>query len=388
MAAEDDIGRRILALFEAEGFSPVHPPIVQPADVFLEKSGEAIRARTFLFADPDGREELCLRPDLTVPTCRWHLAHANDPAAEARYCYLGPVFRFDGAESDALHPREFAQAGVEWFGGGEAPRADAEVLALAVRAVREAGVPEVAMTLGDVGLIRALLEDIDMPPRWRARLLRRLRRPQAFRATLAELTGENGPRARTSISPLIDALAAQPSMERALEVVERELTARGLELVGGRTLEEIAARLLEKAENRAAEPLSQEKAALIERLLSISGPLKPVLVQLGRLAEEAGPALRAAWEAYAARVEHIARLLPDVVMDMTFDAGFGRTFDYYTGFVFQLEAVIGGRRLPVGGGGRYDDMLESLGGPAVPALGMALHLPRLAAAVQEREAAG
>ncbi len=386
MAAGEDMGQRILRLFRREEFAPVEPPIVQPADVFLEKSGEAIRARTFLFADPDGREELCLRPDLTVPTCRWHLAHADDPAAEARYCYLGPVFRYDGADSDALHPREFMQAGVEWFGGQSAPQADAEVLALAVKAVRAAGVRDVATTLGDVGLIRALLEDIAMPPRWRARLLRRLRRPRAFRATLAELTGENGPRARTSISPLIDALAAQPSMEHALELAEKELTARGLDLVGGRTLEEIAARLLEKAENRAAEPLPKEKAALIERLLAVSGPLKPAIVQLGRLTEEAGPALRAAWEAYAARVERIAALLPEEVMNMTFDAGFGRTFDYYTGFVFQLEAAIGGRRLPVGGGGRYDDMLASLGGPAVPALGMALHLPRLAAAAREQEA--
>jgi len=387
MAAGEDMGQRILQLFRREGFTPVEPPIVQPADVFLEKSGEAIRARTFLFADPDGREELCLRPDLTVPTCRWHLAHAEDPAREARYCYAGPVFRYDGNSTDALHPREYAQAGVEWFGADDAPAADAEVLALAVRAAREAGVDGLAITLGDVGLIRALLVDIDMPPRWRARLLRRLRRPAAFRETLAEMTGANGPRARTSISPLIDALAERPTMERALALAEEELSRRGLELVGGRTLEEIAARLLEKAENRAAAPLPGEKAALIERLLAVSGPLKPALVQLGRLAEEAGPALRAAWEDYAARVERIARLLPEEVMDMTFDAGFGRTFDYYTGFVFRLEADIGGRRLPVGGGGRYDDMLESLGGPAVPALGMALPLPRLAAAARERGAA-
>jgi len=37
--------------------------------------------------------------------------------------------------------------------------------------------------------------------------------------------------------------------------------------------------------------------------------------------------------------------------------------------------------MPVAGGGRYDDMLESLGGPAVPALGMALSMPRLQAAI-------
>lgn len=34
------------------------------------------------------------RPDLTVPACRYHLSHANQPSAESRYCYLGTAFRF------------------------------------------------------------------------------------------------------------------------------------------------------------------------------------------------------------------------------------------------------------------------------------------------------
>ena len=385
MTAHEDMGRRIRALFEAEGFTPVNPPILQPADVFLEKSGESIRARTYLFADPDGVQELCLRPDLTVPTCRWHLAHAQDPTAEARYCYLGSVFRFDGPRDDPLHPHEFPQAGLEWFGAPDAPAADAAVLALAVKAVRTAGLRDITITIGDVGLVRALLRDIDMPPRWRARLLRRFGRPRAFHDTLHELASRTGPRARTSISPLIDELARQPDMARAVALVEEELAARDLELVGGRTLEEIAARLLEKAHNRAAAPLPADKVARIERLLAISGPLEPAIADIGKLAQEAGPHLKAAWQTFTTRVEHITRLLPDDVMTMTFDAGFGRTFDYYTGFVFQLEADIGtdidGRRMPVGGGGRYDDMLESLGGPSVPALGLALHLPRLTAAL-------
>ncbi len=367
--------------------------MLQPADVFIEKSGEEIRARTFLFSDPDGVSELCLRPDLTVPTCRWHLQHAPDPAAAAKYCYAGPVFRYH-AQADAAQPQEYEQVGVEWF-GASGPEADAEILALAVRAIREAaedGDLPLAITIGDVGLIRALLQDIDMPPRWRARLLRRFRRPQAFRAALEELAG-NGARRRTSISDLVDRLAEQPGMQRALALVEEELDARGLELVGGRSMEEIATRLLEKAENRNLPPLPADKVALLERFLAIAGPLKPVIVQLGKLAEEAGAHTRAAWQDYAKRVEHIARALPEEAMHITFDAGFGRRFDYYTGFVFQIAlpaaaAAEGSVRQadaamqPLAGGGRYDDMLKSLGGPDVPALGMALNMPRLQAALR------
>ena len=377
MAPASDMAGRILALFSERGFAPVAPPILQPADVFIEKSGEDIRARTFLFSDPDGVQELCLRPDLTVPTCRWHLSHADDPTREAKYCYAGPVFRYDGP-GDPLHPQEYEQAGLEWFGAPDAEAADAEVLALAVAAVRSAGLEALSITIGDVGLIRALLADIDMPARWRARLLRRFRNPDAFHATLRGLAGRHE-RARTSISPFIDELAQEPTMERALALTEAELDRRKLELIGGRTLEDIATRLLEKAENRATEPLPADAVALLEDFLRIAGTPQAAIDKLNALAGRAGARTQAAAQRFAARMERIAALLPEAAI--RFDAAFGRTFDYYTGFVFQLEATAGGGRMPVAGGGRYDDMLESLGGPAVPALGMALSMPRLQAAI-------
>jgi ATP phosphoribosyltransferase regulatory subunit len=373
----------MLALFAEAGFEEIRPPILQPADVFIEKSGEAIRARTFIFSDPDGERELCLRPDLTVPTCRWHLAHAPDPAAPARYCYAGPVFRYDNG-ARALHPEEYEQVGLEWFGASGA-EVDAEVLALAVRAVRAGGLEDFTITTGDVALIRALLQDIAMPERWRARLLRRFRNPAAFWNTLRELSAQ-GPRRRSSISELVDRLAGEesPDMNKALALVEEELGARGLELVGGRAMEEIATRLLDKAIARPHPPLPEEAVALVRAFLDIHGPLKVAIIRLGRLAERAGDNLRAAWENFAARVEHIARALPGQAQAITFAADFGRAFDYYTGFVFQIEAEINGERLPVAGGGRYDDMLASLGGPRVPAAGLAIHAERLLAAAEGR----
>ena len=56
------------------------PAILQPAEPFLDLSGEDIRKRMFLTTDPEGRE-LCLRPDLTIPVSRDYLA---SPAAGDR----------------------------------------------------------------------------------------------------------------------------------------------------------------------------------------------------------------------------------------------------------------------------------------------------------------
>src|SRR5580658_6887126 len=101
--------QKLVASYVRAGYVQVDPPVLQPAEPFLDLSGEDIRRRMFLTSDPDGHE-LCLRPDLTIPVSRDYLASpgAGRPAG---FCYLGPVFRHrDNASS------EFVQAGIESFG--------------------------------------------------------------------------------------------------------------------------------------------------------------------------------------------------------------------------------------------------------------------------------
>ncbi len=367
--------RAIMDVFESAGFEHIRPRILQPADVFLEKSGEDIRSRTFLFTDPDGQAELCLRPDLTVPTCRYHLAVAEDARGEAKYCYRGPAFRFHGG-GDPLFPSEFEQAGVEWFGHDDSPRADAEILKLALAALEVAGLYRPRVRTGDVALIRALLESIDMPARWRRKLLMRFRRPADFHATLQAMASRDGD-ARTSASDLVDALAGfsgQASLEDAIALVEDELARRELPLAGGREVEQIARRLLEKAQDRKTPPLPPGAVKLVEDFLAISGPASGCANRLLDIAKRAGKPMKIAVEGYLKRLEH----LPEAGRAVDFDAGFGRAFDYYTGFVFQIEArAEDGRAIPVAGGGRYDSMLSGLGGPDVPACGLGIHTERL-----------
>lgn len=138
---------RILPGFLAAGCDHIEPDILQPADIFLDRSGEDIRSRTFVFTDPAGRE-LCLRPDLTVPACRYHLSHAADPSAETRYCYAGKAFRFQPGGGDHLHPPEFDQVGIELIGAADAEAADAEVLRLTLAAVAAAALATLANRVG------------------------------------------------------------------------------------------------------------------------------------------------------------------------------------------------------------------------------------------------
>src|SRR5499426_2920805 len=99
----------LVASFERAGYSRVAPAMLQPAEPFLDLSGEDIRRRMFLTTDPQGRE-MCLRPDLTIPVSRAYLQSAT-AGRPAGFCYLGPVFRHRPGAS-----AEFVQVGIESFG--------------------------------------------------------------------------------------------------------------------------------------------------------------------------------------------------------------------------------------------------------------------------------
>jgi len=54
-----------------------------------------------------------------------------------------------------------------------------------------------------------------------------------------------------------------------------------------------------------------------------------------------------------------------------------RGLDYYTRTVFEIQPQTGGAQSTIGGGGRYDDLIEELGGRPTPALGFASGIERI-----------
>src|SRR6202000_2342710 len=141
------------------------PPTPQPPEPFLDLSGEDIRKSLYLTTDAGG-EELCLRPDLTIPVACDYLAsdRAGQPAG---FSYLGPVFRYRDGRSN-----EFLQAGIESFGRQDRAAADAEMLALALQATSAVGLKDVEIRTGGVALFTALIDALGLYPVWRRRLIK------------------------------------------------------------------------------------------------------------------------------------------------------------------------------------------------------------------------
>jgi ATP phosphoribosyltransferase regulatory subunit len=358
----------IMAVFERAGFEHIAPDIIQPADIFLERSGEDIRARTFVFNDPSG-QELCLRPDLTVPACRYHLSHSAKPESETRYCYLGTAFRFP---DELLSPQEFNQAGIEWYGGTTPIEAEARIIKLAISALEAAGLSKLKVTLGDLGLFNALLDDIPMPERWRRRLRHQFWRPQAFHALLENFSKPSAAK-RTSISEHVDAMANHNALEATANLLEQ----KGLSLVTDRSITDIASRLAEKHADRSEQSLAPAMQQKIETYLAIEGNVTDVVAQLTVIGGTT--AFDAALTHFKQRVEALEEqgLNP---RRFQFDANFGRELEYYTGLVFQVEVEARNAPLAVAGGGRYDSLLHDLGASShIPAVGCAIHTERVKA---------
>jgi ATP phosphoribosyltransferase regulatory subunit len=338
-------GERALDCLLAAGFRRTEPPILHPAAIFLDMSGEEVRRRLFLTADAAG-EELCLRPEYTIPVCRAYLS--SDKAGKiAEYSYLGPVFR-----ARAGQVGEQTQTGLESFGRRDAEAADAEVFSLAMEAATAAGGGSLVARLGDAGLFDAMLDSLKIPEPWRRRLRRGVARGRSLEAIFS----------RPSQSAL-----AQPGV----------LAIAGIDAVGGRSAGEIADRFLEQASLRSGQPIEAEKRTVLDAFLAISGDPDQAAVELRRLTQSAGLDLGAALDAFERRNGFIAAR--GVAIEATrFSAAFVRDFDYYTGFVFEAHDPHVANAKTALAGGRYDGLARRLGANEdIPAVGAAITLDRL-----------
>ncbi len=355
------------------GYAPLDVPLLERRELYLKKAGEELVGKLYDFVH-HGRA-LALRPEWTASVLRAYLRGLQAAPLPVRLRYAGPVLRYERPQRGTY--RQFTQVGVELI-GGLAPRADAEVIALACAGLDAVAVPDWTLMLGHVGVARSLLGGLGLPERTASQLLwsmERLRRDGV--APLAtELTSAD-PDELFDLGPL----AALPD-EQLQDLLVTMLRAVGLPLANStRSPEAIVGRLVRKLRRGSSQP-AVERA--LERLTSLSAARGQPDVAIG-----AAAAILQSEGLPTAPLDELRTtlaLLADYGVDpgrITVDLGLTRGLHYYTGMIFEINGADG---LQLCGGGRYDDLVASLGGPSVPAVGCAYGLERIAAAAQPDEA--
>jgi histidyl-tRNA synthetase len=112
-----------------------------------------------------------------------------------------------------------------------------------------------------------------------------------------------------------------------------------------------------------------ELGSVLAPLLDLKGKSAGFLKNMKALINQDLPELEPSLKNFIETAELLSALGVDYRIDITS----GRGFEYYTGIIFQLFA--NGEH--VGGGGRYDALIPSMGGRDTPASGFALYLDRL-----------
>jgi len=143
--------------FIASGFDEVETPTYEFYDVFQSGVGAYMQESMIKFMDAKGRI-LVLRPDITVPIARL-VATRMELKSEQRLFYIQNSYA--AAQPAIGRAGEFTQAGVELIGDSRCS-ADAEVIALAIKALKLCGLTTFAIDIGQVQYFKALIADMEL----------------------------------------------------------------------------------------------------------------------------------------------------------------------------------------------------------------------------------
>ena len=240
------ISDRMRACFERAGYGEIHTPALEYEDVLRrgEERAAGARYRTF---DEQGAV-LALRSDMTIPIARVVATRYADAEPPLRFSYVARAWR--ATDRGVGESREFLQGGVELIGvpGAEG---EAEVVALTIAALDEAGLRRHRLGVGDGALYRTLLGALGVPEDAHLLLLESLSR--------RDLVG---------LEHLVDQLG--------LAQAERDLLVSLPQLRGGRDV-------LDRAGGPAAEAVEGLRA--LHELLTERGVADRVIFDLGLVRE-------------------------------------------------------------------------------------------------------
>ncbi len=286
------------------GYLPIETPLFEQAAVFERGVGEVtdiVEKELFrLTSRTEDGETWALRPEPTAGIVRAYVQHGLQTMPQpVKLTLMGPMFRYDRPQAGRF--REFWQFDIEAI-GDPGPAIDAEIIELADRFFRDAGIREPEILINSIG---------------------------------------DG--------------ACRPAYIAALSAYYRSKIDRLPELERDR-LERNPLRLLDSKD--------------------------PVMVELSALA----PAITD--QLCAACADHFASVrahLDAVGVAYRLEPRLVRGLDYYTRTAFEVypRGVVG-QQSALGGGGRYDGLVELLGGKPTPGIGFGLGLDRILLALAEQ----
>ena len=337
------LSEQIIKTFKSNGFVLSEPDVLLDSEYIIQRSGENFKRSMLTFENEYGKE-MCLRPDLTVASCIKFLERKS----KSKIYYSGQAYRrTDKKGSDLIND----QLGIEILGSKNQLQDDFIVIKTILNSAKKIKSKKIKIKVGDIGLFKRLINSLDMPERWKLRLIRHFWRPKYFEELLKRLEKNSD----------IDSITFDADKKRFFEMKKMEQA----KVIAGRSISEILKRFDKKIKDPRSFNEGKKIVKIIRSFLKISCQLSKLDNKLLDFAKKNNLKKNIFKEFKS--IQNLKKLNHEV----KFITNFGRDIEYYTGIVFE---IFSGTK-EIARGGRYDDLLKSLGAKKnIPAVGAAINL--------------
>ena len=337
------LSEQIIKTFRKNGFALSEPDVLLDSEYIIQRSGENFRRSMLTFENEDGKV-MCLRPDLTVASCIKFLKKKS----KSKIYYSGQAYRRTNKKgSDFIND----QLGIEILGSKNQPQDDFKVIKTILNSAKKIKNKKIQIKVGNIGLFKKLINSLEMPERWKLRLIRHFWRPKYFEELLERLEKNSD----------IDSVSFDTDKKRFYEMKKMNQD----KIIAGRSIEGILKRFDKKIKDPRSFSEGKQIVKIIRSFLKINCKLSQLDKKLINFIEKNNLKKNIFREFKS--VQNLKKLNQEII----FITNFGRNIEYYTGLVFEIFA---GKK-EIARGGRYDDLLKSLGAKkSMPAVGAAINL--------------
>jgi ATP phosphoribosyltransferase regulatory subunit len=337
------LSEKIIKIFKNNGFVLSESDVLLDSEYIIQRSGENFRRSILTFENEDGKI-MCLRPDLTVASCIKFL----EKKSKSKIYYSGQAYRRTNKKgSDLIND----QLGIEILGSKNRLQDDFKIIKTILDSAEKINSKKIQIKISDVSLFKKLINSLDMPERWKLRLIRHFWRPGYFEELLKRLEKNSD----------IDPVTFDIDKKRFYEMKKMKQD----KIVAGRSISEILKRFDKKIKDPRSFNEGKKIVKIIRSFLKINCKLSKLDEYLLVFAKK-NNLKKNIFEEFKS-IKNLKKLNYEI----NFITNFGRDIEYYTGVVFEIFA---GKK-EIARGGRYDDLLKSLGAKKnIPAVGAAINL--------------
>ena len=340
------LSEKIIKTFKKNGFSLSEPDVLLDSEYIIQRSGENFRRSMLAFENEDGKV-MCLRPDLTVASCIKFL----EKKSKSKIYYSGQAYRrANKKNSDFIND----QLGIEILGSKNQLKDDFKVIKTILDSAKKTKSKKIQIKVGDIGLFKKLINSLDMPERWKLRLIRHFWRPKYFEELLKRLEKNSD----------IDSVTFNTDKKRFYEMKKMDQE----QVIAGRSVLEILKRFDKKIKDPRSFNEGKKIVRIIRSFLEINCQLSKIDNKLLNFAQQNNLKKNIFKEIKS--IQNLKKLNHEV----KFITNLRRDIEYYTGIVFEIISD----KKEIARGGRYDDLLKSLGAKKnIPAVGAAINLSNI-----------